>query len=113
MKFNDKKVNLFLDDYFKTLKKIEEKHQMVITLDNIQYRDGEIKATLLCKAGQPLPYYTRNDFTVGEMVTVIHKDIQADKIFEIVRINKVNIKIYNNLEGTSYSVPPQWLQKTQ
>jgi hypothetical protein len=106
---NDKKVNLFLDDFFKTIKKIEEKHQMVISIDNIQYLSDTIKAKMVCKQGKPLPYYTKEDFTIGELVRVLHKTINSDEVFSVVKINKVNVKVAN--ERVQLSCPPQWLQK--
>ena len=105
---NDKKVNSFLDDFFKTLKKIEEKHQMVISIDNVQYLEDTIRAKMTCKQGVPLPYYTKDDFAVGDEVTVVHKDIPSNEVFKVVKINKVNIKVEN--EKQTISCPPQWLQ---
>ena len=106
---NDKKVTAFLDDFFKSIKKIEERHQMIVSFDNIQYLRDTIKAKMTCVQGKPLPYYTKSDFAVGEVVRVVHKDIDPTQRFTIVKINRVNIRLSN--DSYEYSCPPQWLQK--
>lgn len=107
---NDKKTNQFLDDFYKLVKKIEQKHQMVIKFEGIKYQGSTIKATMTCEQGQPLPYYTKEDFTIGEKVNIIHSDVNPKEVYEILKINKVNIKLQNK-KGKEYLAHPQWLQK--
>jgi hypothetical protein len=54
----------------------------------------------------------KSQFLVGDDVRIIHKKVSPESIFEVIKINRKNIKVKNknNLFQT-YSVSPNLLEK--
>ena len=51
-------------------------------------------------------------FSVGDLVKIIHNTVSPDKEFRIVKINRKNIKVTNNNNSfENFTVSPNFLEK--
>ena len=51
-------------------------------------------------------------FSVGDLVKIIHNTVNPDKEFKIVKINRKNIKVTNNNNSfENFTVSPNFLEK--
>ena len=105
------KVQSFRGDFAKAVAQLEKQYGVNIALGTIRYDANELRAKMTARKGEKIQKLSKNDFNVGDIVSINHKKINSNLKFKIVKINNKNIKV-KAIEGfNSYSVSPSLLVK--
>ena len=109
--FDKLAVKLFRIDFEKSVKKLEEKYGVRIGLGTITFNDYELRSKLTATKGKSVERYGVGDFKVGAVVFIDHKKINPITTFEILKINRKNVKVRNRDNSSVYNVSPIFLRK--
>lgn len=93
----------FRAEFAKAVTKLEEEFEIEMKLGNINYDDSEFRVKITAKnlAGgvertSPINFNTkttRPDFIVGDVVHIIHKKVNPEDEFEVIKINRKSVKV--------------------
>ena len=104
-------VQNFRGDFQNAVAQLEKQYGVNISLGTISYNSEELRAKMTARKGEKIQKLSKNDFNVGDIVSINHKKINSNLKFKIVKINNKNI-IVKAIEGfNSYSVSPSLLVK--
>jgi hypothetical protein len=104
-------VQNFRGDFQNAVAQLEKQYGVNISLGTISYNSEELRAKMTARKGEKIQKLSKNDFNVGDIVSINHKKINSNLKFKIVKINNKNIKV-KAIEGfNSYSVSPSLLVK--
>ena len=95
---NKHKVQEFRNDFAKAVAILEKNHGVTISLGTIRYDANELRAKMTARVGDAVPSMSRNDFNVGDTVSINHKKVDSQRRFKIDKINAKNIKV-SEIEG--------------
>lgn len=108
-----RKIDLFKKDLREALAKLEKKHGVVASIGNVTYTNSEFRFKTTVNEGKrsSSPVLSTDDFVVGQRVKINHKSISENDKFEIIKINRIKIKV-RLLEGKRMIiVPPSLLER--
>ena len=91
--FNKQKVQEFRSDFAKSVAQLEKQYGVNIALGTISFNENELRAKMTAQVGNAVPSMSRNDFNVGNIVTINHKKVNPNDQFTILKINSKNIKV--------------------
>jgi len=104
-------VQNFRGDFQNAVAQLEKQYGVNISLGTISYNSEELRVKMTARKGEKIQKLSKNDFNVGDIVSINHKKINSNLKFKIVKINNKNIKV-KAIEGfNSYSVSPSLLVK--
>ena len=104
-------VKNFRGDFQNAVAQLEKQYGVNINLGTISFNSEELRAKMTARKGEKIQKLSKNDFNVGDIVSINHKKINSNLKFKIVKINNKNIKV-KAIEGfNSYSVSPSLLVK--
>ena len=104
-------VQNFRGDFQNAVAQLEKQYGVNINLGTISFNSEELRAKMTARKGEKIQKLSKNDFNVGDIVSINHKKINSNLKFKIVKINNKNIKV-KAIEGfNSYSVSPSLLVK--
>ena len=104
-------VQNFRGDFQNAVAQLEKQYGVNISLGTISYNSEELRVKMTARKGEKIQKLSKNDFNVGDIVSINHKKINSNLKFKIVKINNKNIKV-KEIEGfNSYSVSPSLLVK--
>ena len=95
---NKQKVTEFRGDFATAVAKLEKQYGVNIALGTISFSANELRAKMTATVGDATPSMSRNDFNVGDIVSINHKKVDSKRRFKIDKINSKNIKV-SELEG--------------
>ena len=90
---NKQKVTEFRGDFATAVAKLEKQYGVNIALGTISFSANELRAKMTATVGDATPSMSRNDFNVGNIVTINHKKVNPNDQFTILKINSKNIKV--------------------
>ena len=102
-------VQTFRGDFQKAVAQLEEQYGVNISLGTIRYDVNGLSAKMKAEKGEKIIRATKNDFKVGDMVTINHKKVNPNDEFEVIKINAKNVKV-KGPQGL-FSVTPSLLIK--
>ena len=108
---NKQKVVEFRTDFILAVKQLEEKYGVFINLGNISFNANELRAKMIAKVGDAPVKSSKDDFSVGDIVFIVHKKVDPIKTFEIIKINAKNIKVRDRDNNQMINVSPSLLKK--
>lgn len=108
--FNKNNVKEFRADFQKAVAELEKKYGANISLGTIRFSEEELRAKMTAIIGKKTPTITKNNFSVGDKVRIYHRKMDPNKVFTIVKINKVNIRVMDE-GGNEFRVHPSLLVK--
>ncbi len=86
-------VQTFRGDFQKAVAQLEEQYGVNISLGTIRFDVNGLSAKMKAEKGEKIIRATKNDFKVGDIVTVNHKKVNPTQEFEVIKINTKNIKV--------------------
>ena len=92
------KIQEFRGEFQKSVAQLEKDFGVVISLGTISFNADELRAKMTARVGDSTQISSRNDFNVGNIVTINHKKVNPNDQFTILKINSKNIKV-SELEG--------------
>ena len=95
---NKQKVTEFRGDFATAVAKLEKQYGVNIALGTISFTANELRAKMTATVGDAAPSMSRNDFNVGDIVSINHKKVDSKRRFKINKINAKNIKV-SEVEG--------------
>jgi len=95
---NKQKVTEFRDDFATAVAKLEKQYGVNIALGTISFSANELRAKMTATVGDAVPSMSRNDFNIGDIVSINHKKVDSKRRFKIDKINAKNIKV-SEVEG--------------
>jgi hypothetical protein len=95
---NKQKVTEFRGDFATAVAKLEKQYGVNIALGTISFSANELRAKMTATVGDATPSMSRNDFNVGDIVSINHKKVDSKRRFKIDKINAKNIKV-SEVEG--------------
>lgn len=101
----------FRDDFQKAVIQLEKQYGVNIGLGAIRYDDNGLRTKMTAVKGTKIDILDKNDFQVGDTITIDHKKINPNTKFTIIKINKVNIKVRSVNGARSLVVSPSLLRK--
>jgi len=109
-------VQQFRNDFQKAVEQLEEQYGMNIRLGTIRFDVNGLSSKMTAEKGEKIIRATKNDFKVGDIVTVNHKKVNPNQEFEVIKINNKNVKVRainvgDGRIGGEYSVTPSLLIK--
>jgi len=109
--FDKLSAKLFRIDFQKSVKELEEKYGVKVNLGNIRFNDYELRSKLTATKTSDVKRYEIIDFRVGDVVFIDHKKVDPITTFEILKINRKNVKVRNRDNSSVYNVSPSFLRK--
>lgn len=109
--FDKLSVKLFRIDFQKSVKELEEKYGVKVNLGNIRFNDYELRSKLTATKTSDVKRYEISDYRVGDVVFIDHKKVDPITTFEILKINRKNVKVRNRDNSSVYNVSPSFLRK--
>ena len=106
---NKQKVQQFRNDFQKAVEQLEEQYGMNIRLGTIRFDVNGLSSKMTAEKGEKIVRATKDDFKVGDMVTINHKKVNPNDEFEVIKINAKNVKV-KGPQGL-FSVTPSLLVK--
>jgi len=104
-------VQNFRVDFQNAVAQLEKQYGVNINLGTISYNSEELRAKMTARKGEKIQVLSKNDFNVGDTVSINHKKIDIKTKFQIVKINNKNIKV-KEIDGFgSFTVSPGLLIK--
>ena len=111
MEFNRNKVSEFRDDFEKAVGTLEKQYGVSIELGTIRYEAKELRAKMTARIGEKREKLKSSDFTVGEIVFIDHPKVPNTETFEILKINRKNIKLRSRDTNKTFSASPNFLKR--
>ena len=111
MEFNRDKVSKFRDDFEKAVEGLEKQYGCVIELGTIRYESNQLRVKMTAKIGEKIVKLRSSDFTVGEIVFIDHPKVPTTETFEILKINRKNIKLRSRDTNKTFSASPNFLKR--
>ena len=112
---NTHKVQEFRSDFVKAVAQLEKDHGVTISLGTIRFDNQELRAKMTAKVGSAPVRASKDDFQVGDTVSINHKKVNPNDQFTILKINSKNIKVEkivdSGLVGAIINVSPSLLVK--
>ena len=108
---NKQKVVEFRSEFEKAVKQLEENFGVAISLGTISFNANELRTKMTARVGKALPKLSAADFAVGDVVFINHKKIANTRTFEILKINKKNIKVRDRDNNSLLTVSPSLVSK--
>ena len=109
--FDKLTVQQFRRDFGDIVKELEKKYGVRIDLGNIRFNNYELRSKLTATKSNDGKRYEVSDFRVGDVVFIDHKKIDPITTFEILKINKKNVKVRNRDNNELFNVSPSFLRK--
>ena len=103
-------VQKFKGDFNLAVAQLEEKYGVNISLGTIRFGVDGLSAKMKAIKGEKVIRATKNDFQVGDTVSIDHKTMNPNDEFEIIKINAKNIKVRGK-GGHVFNVSPSLLIK--
>ena len=103
-------VKNFRTDFQSTVKELETQYGVSINLGTIRFSANELRAKITATTGTPSEKLSKDDFQIGDTVTVNHRKC-IGKTYIITKIMKKNILIRDNDGFGQVKVSPGLLQK--
>ena len=104
-------VKNFRGDFQNAVAQLEKQYGVNINLGTISFNSEELRAKMTARKGEKVQVLSKNDFNVGDIVSINHKKIDIKSKFKIVKINNKNIKVKGVDVIGSYTVSPSLLVK--
>jgi len=108
-------VKNFRSDFQKAVAQLEKQYGVQIGLGAIRFNDNELRAKMTATKGAAVERLSKNDFKVGDVVSINHKKISPNDLFRIIKINSKNIVVEeindNPFRSRKINVPPSLLIK--
>ena len=98
MSLTKAEVQRFRGDFAKAVDQLERDYGVNIALGTISFSANELRAKMTATVGDATPSMSRNDFNVGDIVSINHKKVDSKRRFKIDKINAKNIKV-SEVEG--------------
>ena len=86
-------VKSFRGDFQKAVAQLEEQYGVNISLGTIRFDVNGLSAKMKAEKGEKIVRATKDDFKVGDIVGIIHKKVNPNDEFKIIKINSKNIKV--------------------
>jgi len=105
-------VQNFRGDFQNAVAQLEKQYGVNINLGTISYNSEELRAKMTARKGEKVQVLSKNDFRVGDRVSINHRKMDPNKQFRIVKINNKNIKVQSvDTDLSNYTVSPSLLIK--
>ena len=104
-------VQNFRVDFQNAVAQLEKQYGVNINLGTISYNSEELRAKMTARKGEKIQVLSKNDFNVGDTVSINHRKIDIKTKFQIIKINNKNIKVRGFDVIGSYTVSPSLLVK--
>ena len=109
------KVQRFRSDFERSVDQLERDYGVTISLGTIRYDGKELRAKMTAKVGSTPVKASKDDFQVGDTVSINHKKVNPNDEFRIIKINSKNVKVEKittpDLVGGIITVSPSLLIK--
>ena len=92
-------VQNFRGDFQDAVTQLEAKFGVRISLGTIRFDDSGLRAKMEAVKGNAINVLDKDDFRVGEIVSINHKKVDSRDRFAIVKINSKNILV-EKINGT-------------
>ena len=92
-------VQNFRGDFQDAVTQLEAKFGVRISLGTIRFDDSGLRAKMEAVKGNAINVLDKDDFRVGEIVSINHKKVDSRDRFAIVKINSKNI-VVEKINGT-------------
>ena len=114
--FTKQKVQGFRDDFANAVAELEKQYGVNIALGTISFNSNELRAKMTATSGEKQVRASKEDFNVGDVVSINHKKVSSKDQFKIIKINNKNIKVQtitsdNSRVGGFLNVSPGLLIK--
>jgi hypothetical protein len=86
-------VQRFRVDFEKSVDQLERDYGVTISLGTIRFDANELRAKMTAKVGSAPVRASKDDFQVGDTVSINHKKVDPNDQFRIIKINSKNIKV--------------------
>ena len=86
-------VKSFRGDFQKAVAQLEAQYGVRISLGTIRFDDSGLRAKMEAVKGNSVDVFTKDDFRIGEVVTINHPKVDKRNKFAIVKINSKNILV--------------------
>ena len=86
-------VQRFRVDFEKSVDQLERDYGVTISLGTIRFDANEWRAKMTAKVGSAPVRASKDDFQVGDTVSINHKKVDPNDQFRIIKINSKNIKV--------------------
>ena len=83
----------FRGDFQKAVAQLEEQYGVNISLGTIRFDGSSLRAKMEAVKGEKVIRATKNDFQVGDIVGINHKEVNKNDEFEVIKINAKNVKV--------------------
>ena len=83
----------FRGDFQKAVAQLEEQYGVNISLGTIRFDGSSLRAKMEAVKGEKVIRATKNDFQVGDIVGINHKQVNKNDEFEVIKINAKNVKV--------------------
>ena len=116
------KVQEFRFEFQNSVKQLEKDFGVRISLGTIRFDESGLRAKMEAVKGDTVDVFTKDDFRIGEIVTINHPKVDKRSKFAIVKISSKNIlveQLDGNIEGVigvpfqRSRVSPSLLVKTE
>ena len=105
-------VKNFRGDFQNAVAQLEKQYGVNINLGTISYNSEELRAKMTAKKGERIETLSKDDFRIGDRVSINHRKMDPNKQFRIVKINNKNIKVQSvDTDLSNYTVSPSLLIK--
>ena len=112
MEFNRGNVGQFRDDFEKAVEKLGKEYGVQITLGTIRFDKDELRAKMTARKGEYREKLKSSDFTVGEIVFIDHPKVPNTETFEILKVNRKNIKLRSRDTNRTFTASPNFLKRS-
>ena len=86
-------VQRFRVGFEKAVDQLERDFGVTISLGTIRFDANELRAKMTAKVGSAPVRASKDDFQVGDTVSINHKKVDPNDQFRIIKINSKNIKV--------------------
>jgi len=108
-------VKNFRSDFQKAVAQLEKQYSVQIGLGTIRFNNNELRAKMTATKGESIERLDKNDFNVGDIVSINHKKVNPNDLFRVVKIKSKNILVEeitdNPFRVRQVSVAPSLLIK--
>ena len=104
-------VKNFRGDFQNAVAQLEKQYGVNINLGTISFNDYEMRAKMIARKGEKVEVLSKNDFNVGDIVSINHRKMDINTKFKITKINSKNIKVEEVDGFGSFTVSPSLLIK--
>ena len=86
-------VQQFRFEFQNSVKELEANFGVRISLGTIRFDESGLRAKMEAVKGNAVDVFTKDDFRIGEVVTINHPKVDKRNKFAIVKINSKNILV--------------------